>query len=30
VNLLKEETISGAELARIKKLITESEQGGKK
>jgi predicted transcriptional regulator len=30
VNLLKEETIGGAELARIKKLITESEQGGQK
>jgi predicted transcriptional regulator len=30
VNLLKEETIGHAELARIKKMITESEQGGKK
>src|ERR1700735_4977178 len=30
VNLLKEETIGAPELARIKKMITESEQGGKK
>jgi len=30
VNLLKEETIGRAELRRIKKMITESEQGGKK
>ena len=30
VNLLKEETIGRAELARIKKMITESEQGGQK
>ena len=30
VNLLKEETISHAELRRIKKMITESEQGGHK
>ena len=30
VNLLKEETISRAELRRIKKMITESELGGKK
>ena len=30
VNLLKEESISRAELGRIKKMIAESEQGGKK
>ena len=30
VNLLKEEAIGGAELGRIKKMITESEQGRKK
>ena len=30
VNLLKEEAIGRAELGRIKKMITESEQGGKK
>ncbi len=30
VNLLKEETLGRAELQRIKKMITESEQGGKK
>ena len=30
VNLLKEETIGRAELRRIKKMIAESEQGGKK
>jgi predicted transcriptional regulator len=30
VNLLKEEAIGRAELRRIKKMITESEQGGKK
>jgi len=30
VNLLKEEVIGQAELGRIKKMITESEQGGKK
>ena len=30
VNLLKEQTISRAELGRIKKMIAESEQGGKK
>jgi predicted transcriptional regulator len=30
VNLLKEETIGRAELRRIKKMITESEQGGQK
>ena len=30
VNLLKKETIGRAELARIKKMITESEQGGQK
>lgn len=30
VNLLKEETISRAELRRIKKMIAESEQGEKK
>jgi predicted transcriptional regulator len=30
VNLLKEETIGHAELRRIKKMITESEQGGHK
>jgi predicted transcriptional regulator len=30
VNLLKEETIGHAELQRIKKMITESEQGGQK
>ena len=30
VNLLKEETIGHAELRRIKKMITESEQGGQK
>jgi predicted transcriptional regulator len=30
VNLLKEETIGRAELRRIKKMITESEQGGHK
>lgn len=30
MNLLKKETISRAELRRIKKMIAESEQGGKK
>lgn len=30
MNLLKEETIGPAELRRIKKMIAESEQGGKK
>jgi predicted transcriptional regulator len=30
VNLLKQETIGRAELARIKKMIAESERGGKK
>jgi predicted transcriptional regulator len=30
VNLLKEEAIGRAELGRIKKMITQSEQGGKK
>jgi predicted transcriptional regulator len=30
VNLLKDETIGRAELRRIKKMITESEQGGQK
>ena len=30
VNLLKQETIGRAELRRIKKMITESELGGKK
>ena len=30
MNLLKEETIGRAELRRIKKMIAESEQGGKK
>jgi predicted transcriptional regulator len=30
VNLLKEETIGPAELRRIKKMITESEQGGQR
>jgi len=30
VNLLKEEAIGRAELRRIKKMIAESEQGGKK
>ena len=30
VNLLKEEAIGRAELGRIKKMITESEQGGQK
>jgi predicted transcriptional regulator len=30
INLLKEETIGKAELRRIKKMIAESEQGGKK
>jgi predicted transcriptional regulator len=30
VNLLKEETIGPAELRRIKKMITASEQGGQK
>jgi predicted transcriptional regulator len=30
VNLLKEETLGRAELRRIKKMIVESEQGGKK
>ena len=30
MNLLKEETMSRAELRRIKKMIAESEQGGKK
>ena len=30
MNLLKEETIGRAELRRIKRMITESEQGGKK
>ncbi len=30
VNLLKEEKIGQAELRRIKKMITESEQGGQK
>jgi BlaI family transcriptional regulator, penicillinase repressor len=30
MNLLKEEAIGGAELRRIKKMIAESEQGGKK
>jgi predicted transcriptional regulator len=30
VNLLKEETIGHAELRRIKKMISESEQGGHK
>ena len=30
VNLLKEETIGPAELLRIKRMITESEQGGQK
>ena len=30
VNLLKQETIGRAELRRIKKMITESEQGGQK
>ena len=30
VNLLKEETLGRAELRRIKKMIAESEQGGKK
>jgi predicted transcriptional regulator len=30
VNLLKKETIGRAELRRIKKMITQSEQGGKK
>jgi predicted transcriptional regulator len=30
VNLLKEETIGRAELGRIKKMIAESEQGGRK
>ena len=30
VNLLKEETIGRAELRRIKKMITESEEGGQK
>ena len=30
VNLLKQEAIGRAELGRIKKMITESEQGGKK
>ena len=30
VNLLKEESLGRAELRRIKKMISESEQGGKK
>jgi predicted transcriptional regulator len=30
INLLKEETIGPAELRRIKKMIAESEQGGKR
>ena len=30
MNLLKEESIGGAELRRIKKMIAKSEQGGKK
>jgi predicted transcriptional regulator len=30
MNLIKEEAISPAELRRIKKMIAESEQGGKK
>lgn len=30
VNLLKEETLGRAELRRIKKMIAESEQGGRK